>query len=514
MRSNHRPEFSSLRRPTAGLVAIGTALTLCVQTASPAEQATAHEGEGTGRVISDDASGKLETYNIDGRIDTTGPFFQSLGTNGRSCATCHALDQGMTITPTSAGERFSRTNGNDPLFAPSDGANCSDARRSDPKAHSLLLQHGLIRVAETLPVDVKPQFTLSVVHDPYGCALVTDPKTGSITVSVYRRPLPATNLSLLSTVMWDGRETHASLADGSSFLANLDADLTQQALDATLGHAQAAHAPSAKKLAQIVAFERGLYTAQTRDAAAGGLDRHGALGGAAILSGQYYYPGINDVLGADPAHTPFDPSAMTLFGAWAQVSGNDDQDRESSVDARRDIAAGEQLFNTAPMVISNVRGLNDNSALGHPTSFQGTCTTCHDTPNVGNHSLPLPLDIGLGHASLPGMESDPLIGQALEELDLPDLPVYLIQGCPNPFNPGQPASFYTTDPGKALVTGSCGDLDRLKGPILRGLAGRAPYFHNGSAATLMQAVSFYNERFDMKLSQRQKQQLVAFLNSL
>jgi len=92
--------------------------------------------------------------------------------------------------------------------------------------------------------------------------------------------------------------------------------------------------------------------------------------------------------------------------------------------------------------------------------------------------------------------------------------VFLINGCPNPFNPGQPASFYTTDPGKALVTGLCSDLNRLKGPVLRGLAARAPYFHNGAAATLLDAVNFYNQRFQMSLTPKQKQQLVAFLNSL
>jgi len=89
-----------------------------------------------------------------------------------------------------------------------------------------------------------------------------------------------------------------------------------------------------------------------------------------------------------------------------------------------------------------------------------------------------------------------------------------VQGCPNPFNAGQPVSFYTTDPGKALVTGQCSDLNRVKGPILRGLAARAPYFHNGAAKTLLQAVNFYNERFAMNLTERQKEQLVVFLNAL
>jgi len=97
---------------------------------------------------------------------------------------------------------------------------------------------------------------------------------------------------------------------------------------------------------------------------------------------------------------------------------------------------------------------------------------------------------------------------------MPDVPVYLIAGCPNPFNPGQPESFYTTDPGKALISGLCSDFNRGKGPILRGLAARAPYFHNGAAADLQELVNFYNQRFQMNLTEEQKADLVAFLNSL
>ena len=137
-----------------------------------------------------------------------------------------------------------------------------------------------------------------------------------------------------------------------------------------------------------------------------------------------------------------------------------------------------------------------------------------DTPDVGDHSLPLPLDIGTAHTPLPGMESDPAIGAAVAQLSMPDLPVYLISGCPNPFAPGEPESFYTSDPGKALITGQCSDFNRIKGPILRGLAARAPYFHNGAAANLREVVNFYDKRFSMQLTEEQKSELVAFLNSL
>jgi cytochrome c peroxidase len=211
---------------------------------------------------------------------------------------------------------------------------------------------------------------------------------------------------------------------------------------------------------------------------------------------------------------PFDPNAMRLYTAWATAGSVAYSEALRREQVRRDIAAGETLFDSAPVQISNVRGLNDNPSLGNPRSFTGTCTTCHDTPNVGNHSFPLPLDIGTGHSVLPGMESDANIAAGLAELSMPNLPVYMINGCPNPFAPGQPESFYTTDPGKALISGLCSDFNRGKGPILRGLAARAPYFHNGGAADLNELVNFYNKRFQMNLTEQQKQQLVAFLNSL
>src|SRR5690242_3019911 len=168
-----------------------------------------------------DPSGLVATFDVNGRIDNRNPFFQSLGTNGRSCATCHVASQAMSISPPDVRRRFEATHGQDPLFAAVDGANCATVTRGDRAGHSLLLQHGLIRVALTLPTNT--QFTISAVHDPYGCALSN--ASGQLTVSVYRRPLPATNLSFLSAVMWDGRETLSALTSGETFLANLQADL-------------------------------------------------------------------------------------------------------------------------------------------------------------------------------------------------------------------------------------------------------------------------------------------------
>ncbi len=71
-----------------------------------------------------------------------------------------------------------------------------------------------------------------------------------------------------------------------------------------------------------------------------------------------------------------------------------------------------------------------------------------------------------------------------------------------------------TDPGRAMLSGNCKDIGKLKGPVLRALAARAPSFHNGAAATLGDAVEFYDQRFNLNLTQQEKTDLVAFLKTL
>jgi len=112
--------------------------------------------------FAEDPSGVLGIVNLNGRRRSNNPFFQSLGTNGRSCSTCHLAEQAFSFSAGNARERFERSEGRDPLFAPVDGANCPSAQPGDRAGRSLLLQNGLIRVAQKLPADA--QFTISVVQ--------------------------------------------------------------------------------------------------------------------------------------------------------------------------------------------------------------------------------------------------------------------------------------------------------------------------------------------------------------
>jgi len=221
---------------------------------------------------------------------------------------------------------------------------------------------------------------------------------------------------------------------------------------------------------------------------AGKLTARGALGGPQQLSGQDFYFGINDVVSNDyRTGALFDQVVFRLYDAWDTLDRRGEH--EQRAEARRAVARGETLFNTKPILITGVKGLNDDL---HIHTLHGTCTTCHDTPNAGDHSIPAPLDIGLTDASR----------------RTPDLPLYTLR------NRQTGETLQTTDPGRALITGSWKDVGRFKGPILRGLAARAPYFHNGSANDLDAVVDFYDKRFGIGFTEEEKADLVAFLRTL
>jgi hypothetical protein len=442
-----------------------------------------------------DPSGVVRTYSETGNIDLTGPFFRSLGTNGRSCGSCHQPSDAMTISAAHVQTRFDQSQGLDPVFRTNDGSNCDHnidvstlAGRS--AAYGLLRTRGLIRVALSLPAT--RDFDVTGVSNPYGCN-ETD------VISMYRRPLPATNLKFLSTVMFDGRESSAQTGtmpiNSGNYPQSLLSDLAHQSVDATLGHAQGlSPGPTAAQQQAIVAFEMALYTGQSEDDIAGNLSSLGAKGGPHAISDEGFYIGINDPVGLDPANpVPFNFSTkiFNTFDAWKNVG----------VPSRQAIARGQAIFNTKTFTITGVAGLNGttfpNGVIG-PDTIVSTCGICHDTPNAGNHSVSAPLNIGV---------ADPPGGN--NALDTSYLPVITI--CKSA---DHGTCVQTTDPGRAMITGNFSDVGKFKGPILRGLAARAPYFHNGSAQTLQDAVNFYDARFHIGFTAQEKSDLAAFLNSL
>ncbi len=427
----------------------------------------------------DNAAGQVRSFTVNGAVDPDNPFFQDLGTNGRSCVTCHQPENAWSITPENLQRRFASTAGADPVFRNNDGSNCEGAlpetRQEKQAAYSLLLTRGLIRVGLDVPAGA--EFVIESVADPNQCGPATND------ASMYRRPLPSTNVRFLSAVMWDGRESPAT--------TTIEQDLLHQANAATRGHAQGTLDLTTAQAQQIVAFEMGLFTAQARDLNAGSLNAEKANGGPRALAEQPFFIGINDPVGLNPTGNPFDPNAFTMFNAWANLKNPAPDQRTAG---RRAIARGQAVFNTRPITLAGIPGLNGqtfSNGVTLPESFVGTCTTCHDSPNAGNHSVKAPLNIGL---------TDPAIAAYL--------PVYILR------NVATQETVETTDPGRAMVTGKWKDVGKFMGPVWRALAARAPYFHNGSAATLGEVIEFYEKRFALGLTAREKSDLIAFLRAL
>ena len=335
----------------------------------------------------------------------------------------------------------------------------------------MLYNRAVIRVGIGMPANA--EFTLTAVDDPYSFASANE-------LSLFRRPLTTQNLKFESDIMWDGRETvpcnPVSLA------------LENQANDAILTHAQAQTPLSAEDRQAIVAFESTIFAAQTLDFDAGVLDVAGALGGPTNLAALPFYVGMNDSAGADPDGGAFNPVVFTLFDGWAT--------QNPVPPGQAAILRGQALFNTQTFTVTNVRGLNDD--LGMP-SVTATCSTCHDTPNVGTSSFAHRYDIGISDADNRTFSGG--------DAGIATLPLYTFT------NNSTGEVIETTDPGRALISGQWKDMNRFKVPGLRNLSARFPYFHNGSAFNLADVVAYHDNRFNIGLTAQQQADLVFFVQS-
>jgi cytochrome c peroxidase len=214
----------------------------------------------------DNPDGQVGVVNKKGALRTDGhPFFESLGSNGRACITCHQPANAMSVSAASLRERWQQTRGKDPVFAAVDGSNCPDLPQAEEVSHSLLLERGLFRIELAWPpAGIQPEFRIEVVRDPTGCNKRSD------AISVYRRPRIAANLDYVVA----GRQGFHFMADGR------EPSLQSQAATAIRVHEQAASRPSPEQLQLIVDFESQIYTAQFADVRGGLL---GEKGGPSML---------------------------------------------------------------------------------------------------------------------------------------------------------------------------------------------------------------------------------------
>lgn len=431
------------------------------------------------------------------------PFFTALGGNGRACVTCHQPADGMALSLASIQQRWQATQGRDPLFADIDGANCPGATPGQRSQHSLLLDRGLIRIPRPWPprgpdgTAIEPEFSIEVVRDPTGCNLhpvhgLTSPVPY---VSVYRRPRPATNTRYLTAIGFDfepknGLPMIVDPVNGRPTSGNLLADaraltLEAQAEDAMRWHLQVTGPLPAGAVAGVVEFQQRLATAMAVSRAGGALDRDGARGGPAFLARQ---------VAGELQSTASKPIWGEEFGAWMGLATATPEQRAF----RDSVYRGAQLFSGRTFLISDSAGLN-NIPLGNP--LRDGCAICHNMQRSGMDVAPGQIDLGTTNSP----HADPS----------PELPLFRLTCKPGARpHPYLGPVVLTQDPGFALTTGRCQDIGKITMQNMRGLAARAPYFSNGSARTLRDIVDFYDRRYRIGYTERDKQDLVNLMSVL
>jgi hypothetical protein len=465
--------------------------------------------------------GMVGILNASGPVETAGhPFFEPIGSNGRACVTCHQPADGMSLSLRSIRERWDATGGTDPLFAAVDGMNCPHLPPADPRSHSLLLERGLIRVSLPWPPQnrdgsrIDPEFTIEVVRDPTGCN--THPVYGfesaNPSISVFRRPRPVANTKYTTHqnfgvgpfIAKSGLPTATDPATGRPTSMNLMSDarvptLAAQAQDAAASHLQLRGALTPTQLARIVSFEEQVYAAQVSTMEAGSLveaDGPPAFGPRQLAAGEA------GVLGNNTTRYVF-----PMAGRWSGLPRTSDAAQNARNAARESIARGHDVFMFRTFWIRDSMHLN-TVGLGNPA--KRTCATCHGMHMTGMDTANGWMDIGT--TNLPWASEVPLNPWNDAKPQMPLFRVTCKPGVkPHPF---LGRVIHTQDPGRALVSGRCHDVGTIVMQQFRGLAARAPYFSNGSAATLRELVDFYDRRYAIGFSEREKQDLVNFLGAL
>ncbi|KQS03685.1 hypothetical protein ASG11_05020 [Sphingomonas sp. Leaf357] len=451
-------------------------------------------------------TGSVKLLLDGGPMATKGhPFFTALGPNGRACVTCHQPAAAMTLSVVDVQRQWTRAGARDPLFAAVDGSNCPSLPQGERASHSLLLDHGLIRIARSWPprdlsgAPIVPDFTISVVRDPAGCN--ADPKWGLKSadphISVYRRPRPVANFKFIEAMgfAYDPKAGLPLSLDPDTnkpVSGNLMADGRVPSLTAQMRDAASTHLAFLKKLdradiARILDFERRVYVAQAVDIAGGALDADGAEGGPGKL--QRSAPGR---LGSQG--TP----VWSEFAAWEKISDADRAKLSPAVVAFRDsVARGARVFRDKTFLISDTAGINSPIGFGNPV--RNSCVFCHNMTYMGMDVAPGQVDLGTTNQPF----ADPM----------PWLPLFRVT-CTGKPHPHYGRTILTSDPGYALTTGRCADVGRITLQSMRGLGARAPYFSNGSATNLRGIIDFYERRYSIGYTEREKQDLVNLMRAL
>jgi len=378
--------------------------------------------------------------------------------NGRSCASCHVLEEHTVLSPAHVADLLANSP-DDPLF------NRIDA--DDPDAEELTFDHlkkGLVRVKIKLPDNMDLiDFDGNVVTPP------------DRTYEVWRAVPTVENSAISGPFQYDGRF----------------ATLQIQAQHAITDHSEGPEIPSCD-LDAIAAFQETLFSSNRAKWVAKKLDKG--------------IP-VEDIEAPELRMDDLTP---------AQARGRDVY--AAACEACHGGATTMEITNPEVHALAFLQ-LKEDGNVVFDTSV---------TPPVVVPRVPTPdnnfLNIGLGNLTYLGQIYGDLFGPRFNkdvalpryryrfytdatrtevDVDLPPTPVTQ-SGNPLDFfaaldengapvvGPNLLPQAWSTDPGRAGITGKPEDFEGFDIPPLRGIANTAPYFHDNSAETLRDAVDIYS----------------------
>jgi cytochrome c peroxidase len=427
------------------------------------------------------------------------PLFENAfpGTNGRSCATCHVPEDNFTLTPDHVA-RLLASNPDDPLFSAIDA--------DDPTAETLTFEHlerGLVRVWLTLPDNMD-------LIDEGGNVITPSDRR----IFVWRGVPSIADSALTAPYQLDGRE----------------ATLEAQAQGAISGHSEGGEVSKAE-LERIAAFERSVFSSDRARTVADEIASGVAPGEVSDVEaslelspeeqrGRDVYEKVCASCHAggnlativdrdvhDLAFPALRPDGTVIF----EVPATDPPTPELASQPENEfINIASAMENFLVQI-----GATEHESFTKDVSFPAYRFRFYRDASRTEVVAELPPALPLGDPFTPAFDDDgnPIIG-------------------PNLF-----IQLFTTDPGRAAITGSPYDFEAFDIPTLRGIGKTAPYWHNNISETLEEVVELYSDHLLAKfpsltlpgekepdddgdigppeaLTAEQKSDLVAFLRRL
>lgn len=382
------------------------------------------------------------------------------GSNGRACATCHVPEDDFTLTPAHVA-RLLETNPKDPLFSAIDA--------DEPTAKTLTFEHlkkGLVRVWLTVPDNV------DLIDDEGNVTTPSDRK-----LFVWRGVPSIEDSALTAPFQRDGRM----------------ATLEEQAQGAITGHSEGGKA-LATELERIAEFERGVFSSDRARSVAEFL----ASGGDPAKA-----TNVEDELELTPSEERgrglYEAVCANCHGGFNQATIVGRELHDLAFPAIKPDGSGTVLYQVPatdpPTLILAAQPNNEfvNVATAFEMYLALLGATEHEsfTKDVGfpNYRYRFYTDGSRTDiaADLPPAAPafDPNGGGGFNvDVDSDGNPLV---------GPNFAPQFFSTDPGRSMITGSPNDFEAFDVPTLRGIAKTAPYFHNNTVETLEEVVNLYSD---------------------